>query len=186
MILVILRIAVFAVFAGAAAIAVGGWAVRNRRLNPKSSAYSTTKTLTDPFLNPVENWLVENGGNPKNAEIWLFGVTLVGGIVVISVAGWIAGEIDMWSRSVHSGRGIVRQVVYYAGQLVTIAIIVRVVGSWLGVGRYNRWMRPAYLLTSWLISPLQRILPKIGPFDISPFVAFVGLQIVMGLVLARI
>lgn len=186
MILTILRVAVFVVFAGAAAIALGGWAVRARRLNPKSSAYSTTKSLTDPFLKPVENWLVENGGNPKNAEIWLFGVTLVAGIVVISVASWIAGEIDMWSRSVNSGRGVVRQLVYYAGQLVTVAIIVRVLGSWMGVGRYNRWMRPAYWLTNWLITPLQRILPTIGPFDISPFVAFVGLQVVMGMVLANL
>lgn len=186
MILAILRIAVFVVFAGATAIAIGGWAVRNRRLNPKSSAYSTTQSLTDPFLKPIENWLVENGGNPRNAELWLFGGALVAGIIVISVAGWIAGEIDMWSRSVNSGRGIARQLVYYAGQLVTVAIIARVLGSWIGIGPYNRWMRPAYWLTNWLISPLQRILPKIGPFDISPFVAFVGLQVVMGVVLARI
>lgn len=185
MILDILRVAVFVIFAGAAAIAAGGWAVRNRRLNPKSSAYSTAKSLTDPFLKPVEHWLVESGGNPRNAELWLFGAALVGGIIVISVATWIVGEVDIWSRSVHSGRGIARQLVYYAGQLVSVAIIVRVVGSWLGAGRYNRWMRPAYWLTNWLINPLRRILPLIGPFDISPFVAYILLQIVMGIVLAR-
>ena len=37
--------------------------------------------------------------------------------------------------------------------LLMAAILIRVIGSWLGIGPYRKWMRPVYALTDWLIEP---------------------------------
>jgi YggT family protein len=77
-------------------------------------------------------------------------------------------------------RGWVRLVVYYAGQVVLIALLVRVFASWFGAGRYNRWIRWAYVLTDWVVEPLRRIIPPLGMFDITPLVAWFAIRIVTG------
>jgi YggT family protein len=43
-------------------------------------------------------------------------------------------------------------------------------------------MRPFYLLTDWIVEPLRRIIPPLGIFDISPLVAWLLVQLVVGLV----
>lgn len=42
----------------------------------------------------------------------------------------------------------------------------------MGVGRYNRWMRPFYSATDWLIEPIRRRLPPFGAIDVSPVLAY--------------
>ncbi|NOT09343.1 MAG: YggT family protein [Gemmatimonadales bacterium] len=66
------------------------------------------------------------------------------------------------------------------------AIAVRVVGSWIGFGRYARWMRPAYLLTDWLIEPIRRRLPAFGMLDLSPIVAYFALWLLRGFLLSAL
>jgi YggT family protein len=63
------------------------------------------------------------------------------------------------------------------------AILIRVIGSWLGIGPYNRWMRPVYVLTNWLVDPIRRILPPLGMIDFSPMVAWLVLYVVRGFVM---
>ncbi len=76
-------------------------------------------------------------------------------------------------------QGVVRVLVYYAGQAVIISLVVRVIGSWFGVGRYNRWMKLFYLLTDWIVEPLRKIIPPIGMIDITPIVAWFALQLIL-------
>jgi uncharacterized protein YggT (Ycf19 family) len=77
--------------------------------------------------------------------------------------------------------------VYHATQLILLALIVRVIGSWLGVGRHNRWMRPAYILTDWLVEPpLRRIIPPFRMIDVTPIIAWFLLLVVRGWVLSLI
>ena len=57
-----------------------------------------------------------------------------------------------------------------------IALIVRVVSSWIGLGPFSRLVRPAYRLTDWLVNPLRRLLPTLGPFDLSPMLAWILLS----------
>jgi YggT family protein len=67
--------------------------------------------------------------------------------------------------------------------VLLLAIIVRVIGGWLGAGRYTRWMRPFYLLTNWLIEPIRRRLPAFGPIDLSPLLAYVLVLVIRNLLL---
>ena len=56
--------------------------------------------------------------------------------------------------------------------LLILTLLVRVVGSWFGVGRATPWMRPAYVLTDWLVEPIRKRMPPTGMFDWSPLVAW--------------
>ena len=183
MLLELIRYSAFTLFVAAGLVAAGGWAVRTKLVNPSSPFGRLLRSVTDPVLQPVERRLVKSGGNPQNAGWWVFGVAVVGGIVVVSAAQWVAGQVALMSYAASSPRGFLRLVVFYAGQLVLFAIIVRVIGLWLGAGRYNRWMRPAYVLTDWLILPLQKIIPPIGMLDITPLVAWFGFRFLLGLLL---
>lgn len=182
--LYVLRYAVFAGFAASTLIALGSWAVRTRKINPFSGAARLIRSLTDPVIEPVERWLLRQGGNPQHAPWWLIGIVVVGGILLITVAQWLTVQLARGSLAAQGGpRGWIRLIVYYAGQLVLIALIVRVIASWFGVFRYSRWMRPVYVLTDWIIEPLRKIIPPLGMIDITPLVAWFALRIVLGWVM---
>lgn len=83
-----------------------------------------------------------------------------------------------------SPRAWARWLVNTAFQVIMLALIVRVVASWFGHGPYTRWLRPAYLLTDWLVTPIRRFLPPFGMIDLSPLVAYVALILLRGLLLA--
>ncbi len=181
-----IRYGVFAVSAASALVAVAAWAVRTRQVSPFSPLGRALRELSEPIVRRVEHWMVKNGGNPQNAALWIFVVPLVGGILVIGVAGWAAGQIAMVGHTATSGRGALRLTVYYAGQLLMLALLVRVIGSWLGQYQYSRWMRPVYLLTDWMIEPLRKIIPPFGMFDITPLIAWFGLRLVLGWLMSAI
>ena len=186
-ILDLIRYIVFGIFVLSAAVAFGSWAVTTHRISPFSSAARFIRSTTDPILVPFEHWLLQRGGNPQNAPWWLLGVAIVGGIIVITVTQWLGVTLMRAGAAASQGpRSIIRLVVYYAGQLIIIALIARVFGSWFGLGRFNRWMRPAYRLTDWIVEPLRRIIPPFGRIDITPIVAWLLLQVMLSIVLRMI
>lgn len=173
----LLRLVVFAVFLLSVFVALGSWALRTRRVNPFSSAGRTVRQLTDPILLPLERWSLRRGGNPQNAGWWLLGMSVVGGIVVVTLAEWLAVQgLRLTAAATRGPRGVLRLLVYYGGQLILIALIVRVVASWFGAGRYNRWVRWTYTLTDWIVEPLRRIIPPLGMIDVTPIVAWLLIQ----------
>ncbi|MFQ5703243.1 MAG: YggT family protein [Gemmatimonadales bacterium] len=184
-VLAIVRIAVFLVFFLSAVVALASWAVRSRRIDPFSSTGQLARRFTDPMIQPFERWLLQRGGNPQIAPWWLLGAVIAGGIVVVTLTQWLVVQsLRMAAAGAAGPRGILRLVVLYSGQIVSLALFVRVIGSWFGMGRYNRWMRYAYRLTDWLVEPLRRIIPPFGAIDATPLVAWFLLQfLIMPLVL---
>ncbi len=180
----ILRYIVFGIFVLASLAALGSWAVRTRRISPFSKSANFIRRATDPVLKPIESKILRKGGNPQTAEWWLLGGTIIGGIVVISMAGWILSEFQSLSLAGRQGPGaLLRRAIYYAGRIVSFAIIIRVIGSWFGAARHNRFMRPVYFLTDWIVEPLRRIIPPFGMIDISPLVAYFIIIILTGMFL---
>lgn len=162
-------------------MAVGSWAVRSRRINPFSGAARLIRNLTDPAIDPIERWQLKRGGNPQHAPWWLLGITVVAGILVITVAQWLAVQLVRTTFAWQTGpRGLLRLAIYYLGQLVLIALIVRVVASWFGLFGYSRGMRPVYFLTEWIVGPLRKIVPPLGMIDITPLIAWLLMQFVLG------
>jgi YggT family protein len=177
----IVRITVLALFVLSAAVAVGSWAVRTQHISPFGRTGKTLRKLTDPILAPIETWLLRRGGNPQKAGWWLLGISIIGGVLVITTAQWIIIQLLRGASAAEAGpRGIARLVVYYATQLILFALLARVIGSWIGVGRYNKWMRPAFMLTDWMVEPLRRIIPPLGIIDVTPLVAWFLLLLLRG------
>jgi YggT family protein len=181
----LVRYAVFGLFVGSAGIALGSWAVRTRRINPFSRPGQLIRRTSDTVLSPIETWLVRRGGLPHHAPWWLLGVSVIGGIVIVSAAEMLGGFArEVGGAAVSGPRGLIRLAVSLAGRGLIIALVIRVIGSWFGAGRYNKWIRWTYTLTDWIVLPLRRIIPPIGMFDFSPFVAFFLLQFLLSAILS--
>jgi len=184
MVLEIIRYTVFGTFVAASLVSISSWAVRTRRISPFSRTARLVRRTTDPVLRPIERWLHRRGGNPQNAEWWLFGGAVGGGIAVIAVAGFLIDQFALVSLGVRAGPfAVIRLGVWYAARLVELAIFVRVIGSWFGKGRFTPYMRPAYWLTDWIIEPLRRVIPPLGMLDVTPIVAYFLVVLVVGLLI---
>jgi YggT family protein len=183
----IVRYTVFGVFALSVLMAVGSWLVRTRRVSPFGTTGKLLRQLTDPVMKPIERRVVRRGGNPTQAGWWLvIGVAILG-VIVVSLAQWLVGA---WSNVSGAAQGGSRSIAVLAVTIVYdvlfLAILIRVIASWLGAFRYSRWMRPFYWLTDWLIEPIRRLMPATGMIDFSPLVALVVLWLVKQLVFSAI
>jgi YggT family protein len=118
-----------------------------------------------------------------DAPLWLLGVVVVAGLLGVSLVGWLRDVVATLTSMRGAGVGVwIRLVGSNAIWLVMAAIMVRVIGSWLGLGRSTAWMRPVFGLTDWLIKPIARRLPPMGVLDLSPFVAYLGLLLLRSIV----
>ena len=134
-------------------------------------------------MNPVERLVVRRGGNPVQAGWWLVILVAVIGVIVLALVQWgVSAWLDIGDAVARGPRALIGEgvdVVYY---VLLVALFVRVIGSWFGYFRYTGWMRPMYWLTDWLVEPIRRILPSLGQFDFSPFVALILLMVLRAFV----
>lgn len=70
--------------------------------------------------------------------------------------------------------------------LYSFILLARVLIGWFQVDPYNPLVQTLYALTEPLLSPIRRILPPAGPFDFSPIVAFILLQVVEQIIVAML
>lgn len=181
------RILVVAALAYASAVAGTAWAVRNRRINPFGAWPRLIRRASDPVLKPLERRVVRLGGNPQDASLWLVGMVVLGGLLLITLVHWLIGVAATLTVLRRSGpRGWVIFAVGGVFNLLMIALFVRVIASWLGISPYARWMRPVMTLTTWIIEPIRRILPPMGMIDFSPMVAWLVLWLVRGVVMGML
>ena len=160
------------------------WAVKRRTIEAFGWWPRFVRRWSDPLLRPVERRLHAAGANPQDAPLWLLGVVLIAGLLAITAVRWVLGMVALLgSMRDAEPRAWLRLAVVALTSLLSLAIIVRVIGSWLGAGRYRRWMRPVYLLTDWLIEPIRRRLPGFGPLDLSPFLAYLLVLLVRSVLL---
>lgn len=169
---------VVAVFAYAVVVAATHWAVRSRRLNPFGGWARFVRRISEPVLRPLERRILRAGGSPPDAPLWLLGIALVGGLVLISLMRWAIGfTYELGALAQASPRDWLIAAVSWVFRILMIALLVRVIGSWFSVSPYAKWMRPFIMLTEWLLEPLRRLLPPFGPLDLSPMVAYLLLWI---------
>jgi YggT family protein len=168
----VLRIALLVVGGVVLVIAVVDWAVRTRRINPFSPVARFFRRVIDPVLAPVESRVVRAGGMPTQAPWWaLAAVVVIGALLVVSLQWIRATALSLEFAATQGGMVIVALVLQWLCELLKIALIVRVVVSWIGM-RYSWWARAAYALTDWLVKPIARVLPPFGMIDFSPLVAY--------------
>jgi YggT family protein len=182
----VLRIALLVVGAVFLLIALLDWAVRTRKINPFSPVARFCRRVIDPMLVPVESRVVRAGGLPTQAPWWALAAVVVIGVLLIVILQWIrATALSVEFAATQGGAGIAALLLQWVFELLKVALIVRVIVSWIGM-RYSWWARTAYALTDWIVKPIARVLPPFGMMDFSPLVAYVLIYVVETAVMSSI
>lgn len=159
------------------------WAVRTRRINPFSKVARFVRANIDPLLAPIERVIVRAGGVPSAAAWWGLLAFIVSAILLITLLQFVGDILFQMVAIGQRPADAPRVILSWAISLLTVALFVRVLSSWLPVSPSSRWIRWSYVLTDWMIVPLQRVIPRVGMFDITPIVAWLLLRLLGGLIL---
>ncbi len=74
-------------------------------------------------------------------------------------------------------------ILFYA---LWVAILGRVIISWLNLSPYNPIVVALYQITEPILAPIRRVLPRMGMIDLSPMVALIIMMIVQRVLLSLI
>lgn len=168
----VVRIALFWIAVAVALVALVDWLVRTRKINPFGPIPRFFRRFVDPLLAPVERRLVRSGRQPSAAPLWALVVVVVGGILLITVLNYLGSLFGEVAFGVSSPARFGAMLLSWTLALLRIALIVRVVSTWIQISPYSPWVRWSYVLTEWMLAPLRRIIPELGPVDITPIVAY--------------
>jgi YggT family protein len=165
-------------------ICVMDWAVRTRKISPFNAVARFFRSSVDPFIAPVERKVLRAGGTPASAPLWALVAVVIGGIIIISALDFIRAEVVRAMYFSNQGSaGIFRLLVSWTFSILKIALLVRVVSSWLPVSPYSKWISWSFRLTEPILAPLRRIVPTLGAFDITPIVAYFLLGLIQSFLL---
>jgi YggT family protein len=168
----VVRIALFYVGAAVGVLCAFDWAVRTRRINPFSRSARFFRGRVDPALVPLERVIVRAGGSPSSAAWWALVAFVVGAIALISLLDFLGGILYQIVAVSHQPGQAPMLLLSWAFAIERLALLVRVLSSWLPISPYSKWIRWSYVLTDWMIIPLGKLIPRIGMIDISPIVAW--------------
>jgi YggT family protein len=183
----LVKIALLVLVAILALFCLLDWAVRTRRVNLFGGVARFSRAKIDPFLAPIERRVVAAGGLPTSAPLWALAAVVVGGILLISLLNFIYDELYRVSFAIDSGSaGIFALLVSWLFDFVRIAILVRVISSWLPISPYSTWIRWSYTVSEPILRPLRQVIPSIGMMDITPIIAYFALGFVQEAVLRLI
>lgn len=167
-----LRIAFFVAAVVVGTMCAVEWAVRTRRIHPFSALARTSRRVMAPIIAPVERTIVRAGGVPSSAPWWTLIGLIVAGVLLLSMLEFARDEVSGVYWAVHSGpRGVVRLIVSWVFAIFYIALVVRVISSWIRVNPFGRIVRWSYAITEPLLAPLRRFL-VFGMVDVSPIAAW--------------
>jgi len=177
----VLRISLFIAVVILAVICLIDWLVRTRRINPFNPIARRMRSTIDPLMAPVERRVVAAGGLPTSAPWWTLVFVVIGTLVLITVLGFIRSQVLTIAISSRAGAGgLLLLLIHWTFGVLQIALIVRVVSSWIRMSPYSPWIRWSYQLTEWFMAPLRQVVPTIGVIDITPIVAYFLLRLLQG------
>ncbi len=125
------------------------WMVRTRRLNPFGGVARFFRQSVEPLMAPIERQIVRAGGVPSSAPWWALGAAVLGGIVFLSLFDFVRGQLSGFYFASQTGaRGVLRLLIAWTFAILRLALLVRVISSWVRVSPYSRWVRWAFTLTA--------------------------------------
>lgn len=173
------RIALLYIGALVALVCAFDWAVRTRRINPFSRIARFFRGRIEPMMQPVERLVVRTGGLPSSAPWWMLVGYALGAILFVSLLQFVGSVLAQAAFAVQDpASAIPRLLISWSFSILRLALLVRVLSSWLPVSPYSRWIRWSYVLTEWFIAPMRRIIPRIGMIDITPIIAWFLLNLI--------
>lgn len=147
--------------------------------NPFSRPVLWVRRLTDPFVNPVRRALLSFGFTPNVAPLVTILIAILLGWFVLQLSDSIFETLIgvAMSAQQHSPVRVIGFLLLGLLNIYTLLIFIRIIFSWGMVSYTNRVMRFLVRATDPLLVPLRRMIPPLGPFDLSPIVAFIILSI---------
>lgn len=144
-------------------------------LNPFGWASRTIRRLTDPFVIPVRGALRHVGIDPKFSPLVVILVSILLGFFLVQLVETIAMTVSGVIASLLVGAiiSVIGFILYGLISIYILLVFMRIIFSWGMVSYSNRIMRFLVNATEPLLGPLRRLIPPLGPFDISPIVAFI-------------
>jgi YggT family protein len=98
---------------------------------------------------------------------------VIGGILLLTLLDVIRLEVIRTIIASQEGTGgIFPLLVRWTFNILKVALIVRVISSWLPISPYSGWIRWSYALSEPFLAPLRRIVPAFGGFDFTPILAY--------------
>jgi YggT family protein len=158
------------------------WAVRTRKISPFNAIARFCRSTVDPLIVPIERRVVRAGGTPASAPLWALVVVVVGGILLLTFLDFIRLQVARsFIASQGGSAGIYHLLVSWTFTILKIALLVRVISSWLPISPFSAWVRWSYALSEPILTPMRRIVPNLGGLDITPILAYFLLSIVESL-----
>lgn len=133
--------------------------------------------ITDPLLKPLRRVIPGIGGHDMAALVLCFLTLLVKFILLKSIGSGVGGG---WAGTVVAAvMGAQRQVgvVGVVFDVFFFSILAMVILSWVSPGG-NPISGLLRSITSPILSPIQKFVPPMGGFDLSPLVALILIQFV--------
>jgi len=181
----VVRVVLFWLALAIAIVALVDWLVRTRKIAPFGPVARFIRRWVDPLLAPIERKLVRSGRLPTAAPWWALVVVVVGGIVLITLLNYLGGLFGELAFGMSSPARFGLLLLSWTLALLRIALIVRVVSTWIQISPYSKWIRWSYVLTEWMLAPLRRVIPNFGPVDVTPIVAYFLLVLVASVIGVR-
>jgi YggT family protein len=178
----LLRTALLSIAVVFGAICILDWAVRTRKISPFNAVARFCRSTIDPFISPIERRVVRAGGTPASAPLWALAAVVIGGILLLTLLDLIKLEvIRSIVASQEGSAGIFHLLVSWTFTILKLALVVRVISSWLPISPYSGWIRWSYALSEPVLMPLRRIVPSFGGLDFTPILAYFLLNIIESL-----
>ena len=148
-------------------------------LNPFSRPVMWVRGLTDPYINPVRRQLIGFGFQPNIAPLVTILIVILLGWFALQMADGVIGTCYGVIKSAQQHRwvALVGYVLLGFLHIYALLIFMRIIFSWGMVSYANRLMRLLVHATEPVLGPARRIIPPLGPFDISPIVVLLVLQL---------
>lgn len=165
-----------------AAFASVAWLERSRRISAFGPLARLARKLADPLIDPVERRAVRFGGTHVTAPWWALLVLLVVGALTVGLLEFVRDIlIGAYYASSRGTGGVARLLVEWTFGVLQLALIVRVIISWVG-GSYSWIGRITNTMTEWFLGPLRSVLPRVGMVDIAPLVAYFAILLLRRIV----
>jgi YggT family protein len=169
----VLRAALLSIAVVFGVICILDWAVRTRKISPFNAIARFCRATVDPLIAPIERKVVRAGGTPASAPLWALAAVVIGGILLLSLLDFILIQVaKSMIASQNGAAGIFQLLVSWTFTILKIALIVRVISSWLPISPYSRWVLWSYKLSEPILAPMRRIVPSLGGLDLTPILAY--------------
>jgi YggT family protein len=126
---------------------------------------------TSPLVIPVRRILPPLGRIDTATVVVAYGIQYLLLWLLAVIQGFPLGIVNL-------AVGAVFALLFTTIRLFTYAIIIRIIISWISPGNYNPAIELIGSLTEPVIRPFRRLLPPLGGFDLSAFIALVALGVI--------